>query len=58
LDVDDEVFPSTQTHGRNGRKTPQIMRSKIGPKIPPKIMKMKNITAQDRRYFNPNTRMY
>jgi hypothetical protein len=31
------------------KKTPQIMRSKTGPKIPPKITKMKNIAAQDRR---------
>jgi hypothetical protein len=30
-------------------KTSQIARSKIGPKLPPKIMKMKNIAAQDRR---------
>jgi hypothetical protein len=28
---------------------------KIGPKIPPKI---KNIAAQDRRRFSPNTGMY
>jgi hypothetical protein len=33
LEVDDETQPSTQTHGRNRRKTPQIMRSRIGPKI-------------------------
>jgi hypothetical protein len=33
LEVDDETQPSTQTHGRNQRKTPQIMRSRIGPKI-------------------------
>jgi hypothetical protein len=30
-------------------KTPQITRSKIGPKIPPKITKIKNLAAQDRR---------
>jgi hypothetical protein len=30
-------------------KTPQIERSKIRPKIPLKIEKMKNITAQHRR---------
>jgi hypothetical protein len=30
-------------------KTPQIMRSKIEPQIPPKSMKKKNITAQGRR---------
>jgi hypothetical protein len=33
LEVDDETQPSTQTHGRNRRKTLQIMRSRIGPKI-------------------------
>jgi hypothetical protein len=33
LEVDDETQPSTQTHGRNRRKTSQIMRSRIGPKI-------------------------
>jgi hypothetical protein len=33
LEVDDETQPSTQTHRRNRRKTPQIMRSRIGPKI-------------------------
>jgi hypothetical protein len=33
LEVDDETQPSTQTHGRNRGKTPQIMRSRIGPKI-------------------------
>jgi hypothetical protein len=49
LKVDDEARPSTQIHGRNQRKTPQIMRQKIGPKMPPKIMKMENIAAQDRR---------
>jgi hypothetical protein len=35
--VDDEPRPSTQIHERNRRKTPQIMKSKIGPKISPKI---------------------
>jgi hypothetical protein len=29
--------------------TPQIMKSKIRPKIPPKITKIENMTAQDRR---------
>jgi hypothetical protein len=33
MEVDDETQPSNQTHGRNRRKTPQIMRSRIGPKI-------------------------
>jgi hypothetical protein len=58
LQVDDEAHPRTQIHGTNQRKTPQIKKSKIGPKIPPKNMKMKNIVPQDRRRFNPNTRMY
>jgi hypothetical protein len=31
------------------KKTPQIMRLKIGAKIPPKTTKIKNIAAQDRR---------
>jgi hypothetical protein len=40
---------------RNQRKTPQIAKSIIGLKIPPKITKMKkNITAQDRRRLSPN----
>jgi hypothetical protein len=29
------------------KKTPQIVRSKIWSKIPPKITKMKNTAAQD-----------
>jgi hypothetical protein len=33
LEVDDETQPITQTHGRNRRKTPQILRSRIGQKI-------------------------
>jgi hypothetical protein len=45
LEIDDEAHPSIQTHGRNRRKTPQIVGSKIRPKIPPKIMKIKNITV-------------
>jgi hypothetical protein len=49
LEIDDEACPDTQTHERSRGKTPQIMRSKLRPKIPPKIMKMKNIAAQDRR---------
>jgi hypothetical protein len=32
LEVDDEAHPNTQIHGRNQRKTHQIMKSKIGPK--------------------------
>jgi hypothetical protein len=49
MEVHDEAHPSTQTHRRNRRKTPQIGIKKIGPKIHLKIMKMKNIAAQDRR---------
>jgi hypothetical protein len=45
LEVDDEVYHNTQTHGRNRRKTPHITRSKIGPKNTPKIIKMENIAA-------------
>jgi hypothetical protein len=40
--------PSTQIYGSNRRKTPQIAKSKIRPKIHPKITKMENIAAQDR----------
>jgi hypothetical protein len=47
--VDDEARPITQTHVRNQRKTSQIMRLKIKPKIPLKNNKMKNISAQDKR---------
>jgi hypothetical protein len=36
-------------HRRNRRKTPQIAKSNIGPKIPPKISKIKNIAAQQKR---------
>jgi hypothetical protein len=50
LEVNDEAHPSTQIHRRNRRrKTPQIAKSKIRPKIPPKIMKIENIATQDRR---------
>jgi hypothetical protein len=31
---------------------------KIGPKIPSKIKKLKNISAQRERRFNPNPWMY
>jgi hypothetical protein len=34
------------------------MKSKIGPKMPPKIMKMENIAAQDWRLFNPKRKLY
>jgi hypothetical protein len=44
-----EAHPSNLSYGRNQRKTLQIARAKIGPKIPSKIKKMKNISAQDRR---------
>jgi hypothetical protein len=43
-----EAHPSNLSHGRNRRKTLQITRMKIRSKIPPKIKKMKNISAQDR----------
>jgi hypothetical protein len=49
MEVDDEDHPSTQIYRQNRRKTPQIMRSKIRPKIPPKFMKKKNIAARGRR---------
>jgi hypothetical protein len=48
LELDDAAHPSTQIHRRN-KKTPQIAKSKIRPKMPPKIMKMENIAAQDSR---------
>jgi hypothetical protein len=54
LEVDDEARPSTQIYGRNRRKTPIIVKTKIGPKIPLKITKMENIAAQDRRYSIQN----
>jgi hypothetical protein len=44
-----EDYPSNLFHGRNQRKTPQIVKSKINPKIPLKIMKKINMTAQGRR---------
>jgi hypothetical protein len=49
MEVDDEAHPSTQIHGRNRRKYPQITRYKIGPKIPPKITETKNIETRGRR---------
>jgi hypothetical protein len=49
MEVDDDAHPSTQIHGRNRGKSPQITRYKIGPKIPLKIMKKKNIAARGRR---------
>jgi hypothetical protein len=58
LEVDDEAHPSTQIHRRNQRKTPQIMKSKIRPKIPLKITKKKNIAAQNRRWFNSKAQLY
>jgi hypothetical protein len=44
-----EAHPNNLSHGRNRSKTLQIARMKIGPKIPPKIKKIKNISAKDRR---------
>jgi hypothetical protein len=58
LEVGDEAHPSTQIHGRNQRKTTQIMKLKIGPKIPLKITKMKNNAAQDKKRISPSTQMY
>jgi hypothetical protein len=49
MEVDDEAHPRTHIHRRNQRKTPQIVKSKTGPKIPLKITKMENIATQDRR---------
>jgi hypothetical protein len=45
MEVKDEAHTSTQIHRKNRRKTPQIVRSKI----PPKITKKKNIATQGRR---------
>jgi hypothetical protein len=53
-----EAYPSDLSHRRNRRKTPQIAKSKIRPKIHPKIMKKKNMTAQDMRLFNPKAQLY
>jgi hypothetical protein len=53
-----EAHPSNLSHGRNQIKILQIARTKIGPKIPLKIKKMKNISAQDRRWFNPKAQLY
>jgi hypothetical protein len=39
LEVDDETHPSTQIRRRNQRKYPQIVKSKIEAKKPPKITK-------------------
>jgi hypothetical protein len=40
MELDDKARPRTQIHIRNQRKTPQIVKSKIGPKIPPKNPKI------------------
>jgi hypothetical protein len=40
-----EAHPSNLSHGINRRKTLEITRTKIGSKIPPKIKKIKNISA-------------
>jgi hypothetical protein len=53
-----EAHPINLSHGRNRRKTLQIARTKIRPKIPPKIKKMKNISAHRKRWFNPNPWMH
>jgi hypothetical protein len=44
-----EAYPSNISHRRNQRKTPQIMKLKIGQKIHPKITKKKNMAAEGRR---------
>jgi hypothetical protein len=44
-----EAHPSNLSHGINQRKTLQITRTKIEPKIPPKIKKLKNISAHRER---------
>jgi hypothetical protein len=49
MEVDDEAHSSTQIHEMNRRKPPQIVRYKIGPKIPSKIKKKKNIATRGRR---------
>jgi hypothetical protein len=49
MEAEDEAHPSTQIYGMNRRKTPQIMRSKIGQKILSKVLTKKNIVARGRR---------
>jgi hypothetical protein len=49
MEVEDGDHPSIQIYGRNRRKTSQITRLKIRPKIPSKILKKKNIAARGRR---------
>jgi hypothetical protein len=44
-----EAHPSNLSHGRNQIKILQIARTKIEPKIHPKIKKMKNISAHRER---------
>jgi hypothetical protein len=40
-----EAHPTNLSHERNQRKNLKIARTKIGPKIPLKIKKLKNISA-------------
>jgi hypothetical protein len=47
LEVDDDAHPITEIHRMNQRKTPQIVKSKIGQKIPPKIMVGDDSTQKD-----------
>jgi hypothetical protein len=49
LELDDEARPSTQTYGRNQQKNSSNCEIENQVKISLKIMKMKNIVAQDRR---------
>jgi hypothetical protein len=44
-----EAHPSNLSNERNKRKTLQIPRTKIRPKIPPEIKKLKNISAYRER---------
>jgi hypothetical protein len=44
-----EAHLSNLSHGINRRKTLQIARTKIGTRIPPKIKKIKNISAHRKR---------
>jgi hypothetical protein len=44
-----EAHPSNHSHARNRRKTLQIARTKIAPKIPQKIKKLKHISAHRER---------
>jgi hypothetical protein len=53
-----EAHPSNLSLVRNQRKTLQIIGTNIGPKIPSKIKKLKNISAHSERLLNPNQQMH